>query len=90
MIGIHMRMRTYLPLFCCLFGALTGPVKALDLLERYPTQLTAGDVSPDQAREWQFVDCRPGAVALCGLILFVAMKAWDPVLKKGGHPAKSF
>lgn len=27
---------------------------ALDLLERYPTQLTVGDVQPNNARPWQF------------------------------------
>jgi len=33
---------------------LTQPVIAVDLLERYPTQLTAGDAEPDHARPWKF------------------------------------
>jgi hypothetical protein len=28
----------------------------VDLLERYPTKLTAGDTRPDQARSWEFAD----------------------------------
>ena len=30
------------------------PLKAIDLLERYPTQLTAGDAEPEHARQWEF------------------------------------
>jgi len=33
---------------------LTQPVIAVDLLERYPTKLTAGDAGPDHARPWKF------------------------------------
>jgi hypothetical protein len=29
---------------------------AIDLLQRYPTKLTAGDTNPDQARSWDFTD----------------------------------
>src|SRR5690348_3081504 len=30
------------------------PLKAIDLLERYPTQLTAGDTTPAHAKPWEF------------------------------------
>ncbi len=33
-------------------GAKTGA--SLDLLQNYPTTLTAGDTSPDRARQWEF------------------------------------
>jgi len=28
----------------------------VDLLQRYPTKLTAGDTRPDQARSWEFTE----------------------------------
>jgi Big-like domain-containing protein len=34
--------------------ALALPAKAVDLLQRYPTTLTAGLLDPSQARPWQF------------------------------------
>lgn len=33
---------------------LAPPAEALDLLERYPTQLIAGDTAADRARAWEF------------------------------------
>ena len=35
---------------------ITSPAVAVDLLSRYPTRMTAGDATPDRAREWQFND----------------------------------
>jgi hypothetical protein len=37
-----------------LAATLALPAKALDLLQRYPTTLTAGLLEPGQARPWQF------------------------------------
>jgi hypothetical protein len=39
-----------------LFVSLTPPVLAVDLLGRYPTRLTAGDATPEHARQWEFKD----------------------------------
>ena len=51
----HMpRMRIHVPLSCCILATLALPAEALDLLERYPTQLTAGDTAPERARVWEF------------------------------------
>jgi hypothetical protein len=47
-------MRTYLLLSCFLLAALVRSAAALDLLERYPTTLTAGDTAPERARPWEF------------------------------------
>jgi hypothetical protein len=38
-----------------LAGGVTLPAKAVDLLQRYPTTLTAGLLDPSQARPWQFL-----------------------------------
>lgn len=38
----------------CLLAALPQRSEALDLLKRYPTSLTEGDLAPDHAREWTF------------------------------------
>lgn len=38
-----------------LIGGAILPATALDLLQRYPTTLTAGLVDPGQARPWQFL-----------------------------------
>jgi hypothetical protein len=35
---------------------IASPAVAVDLLGRYPTRMTAGDATPDRAREWQFSD----------------------------------
>lgn len=48
--------RVCLSLFCGLLLALAPPGQALDLLERYPTPLTAGDLAGERAREWQFTE----------------------------------
>ncbi len=40
----------------CLFAALPQRSEAIDLLERYPTSLTAGDLVTAHAREWRFTD----------------------------------
>lgn len=38
----------------CLLTAMAEQSGAIDLLERYPTSLTAGDLSLERAREWEF------------------------------------
>ncbi|MBE0540939.1 MAG: S41 family peptidase [Verrucomicrobia bacterium] len=43
-------------LSACLLAALPQRSGAIDLLERYPTSLTAGDLSADRAREWEFTE----------------------------------
>jgi hypothetical protein len=47
-------------MWCCFFCfcqvSLAAPDEAPDLLQRYPTKLTAGDARPDQARPWEFTD----------------------------------
>ncbi len=47
-------MRSILPFFWLFLVTLAKPALGLDLLARYPTQLTAGDTAPDRAREWEF------------------------------------
>ena len=37
-----------------LLTCLAAPANAVDLLQRYPTTLTKGDVAPDRARAWEF------------------------------------
>ena len=41
-------------LSACLLAALPQRSEAIDLLERYPTSLTEGDMAMDHAREWTF------------------------------------
>lgn len=43
-------------LSACLLAAFPQRSAAIDLLERYPTSLTAGDLAVPHAREWQFTD----------------------------------
>jgi hypothetical protein len=43
-------------LSACLLAACPQQSAAIDLLERYPTSLTAGDLAVPHAREWQFTD----------------------------------
>jgi hypothetical protein len=51
-------MRTKLTIACRVVAAaaslLVMPASAVDLLARYPTQLSAGDPQPDHARAWDF------------------------------------
>lgn len=50
-------MKTKLLMLPCLTASLLAlaiPVRAVDLLQRYPTQLVAGDTDPDHARPWKF------------------------------------
>jgi hypothetical protein len=47
-------MRSLLPLLGVFCSLIAGPALALDLLERYPTSLMAGDTAPERAREWEF------------------------------------
>ncbi len=35
---------------------MTSPAVAVDLLSRYPTRMTAGDATPERARDWTFND----------------------------------
>jgi hypothetical protein len=44
----------YCHFLCFVFAALAARGEALDLLQRYPTKLTAGDTNPDHARSWEF------------------------------------
>ena len=41
---------------CLVLAALTARGEAVDLLQRYPTKLTAGDTKPEDARSWEFMD----------------------------------
>ena len=44
----------HLSIAALLLAMLIQPASAVDLLERYPTKLTAGDAQPDHARPWNF------------------------------------
>ncbi len=39
-----------------ILAALVARGEAVDLLQRYPTTLTAGDTRPERARSWEFTD----------------------------------
>ncbi len=39
---------------CFLLASVTTQVEAIDLLQRFPSQLNAGDATPGQARPWEF------------------------------------
>jgi hypothetical protein len=47
-------MRLSSLLLACGLACLARGGETVDLLARYPTTLTAGDVAPNRAREWQF------------------------------------
>ena len=53
--------------FCILLTAGAAPGEAIDLLDRYPTQLTAGDVVPSRARSWEFTAADVFRVSQFGL-----------------------
>lgn len=48
------KLTTSLAITATALSLLTMRVLAVDLLERYPTPLTAGDTDPSHARSWQF------------------------------------
>jgi RNA polymerase sigma-70 factor (ECF subfamily) len=50
---MKMKLATSLSITAITLCLLTLPVLAVDLLERYPTPLTAGDTDPSHARSWQ-------------------------------------
>lgn len=50
----HRKPVISLSIAAMLLALLARPIIAIDLLERYPTKLTAGDANPDHARPWMF------------------------------------
>ncbi len=51
---MKMKLATKLSFAATVLSLLATPAPAVDLLARYPTQMTAGDAEPDHARPWEF------------------------------------
>jgi hypothetical protein len=67
-------MRTKLSLLMLLLATAVLQAQPVDLLARYPTQLTAGDAAPDHARPWQFTPEDIFRVERFGLDLGASLK----------------